>query len=44
MRNLCRAREFAKRNPRNIALRIAHSMRVPETPPLGIGRGSRLGQ
>jgi hypothetical protein len=32
------AREFAKRN---LALRIAH-MRVPETPPLGIRRGSRF--
>jgi hypothetical protein len=37
------AHEFAKRSPHNIALHIAHTMRVPETPPLGtphLGRGS----
>src|SRR5215471_3168016 len=33
VRNLCRAREFAKRSPRNIILPTAHAMRVPETPP-----------
>jgi hypothetical protein len=33
VRNLRRAREFAKRSPRNIAFRIAHTMRAPETPP-----------
>src|SRR5262245_39867532 len=33
VRNLWRAHEFAKRSPHNKALRIAHTTRVPETPP-----------
>ncbi len=41
MRNFWCAREFAKRSPRNLALRIAH-MRVPETPPLRVRRGSHF--
>jgi hypothetical protein len=32
-------REFAKRSPRNIALHTAHTMRVPETPPLVLRAG-----
>src|SRR6516164_10105795 len=51
VRNLWRALEFEKRSPRNIALRIAHTMRVPETPPAlapfqhhTLGRGFRFGE
>ena len=40
VRNLWRALEFEKRSPRNIALRIAHTMRVPETPPFAPYHGS----
>src|SRR5262249_17657434 len=44
VRNLWRACKLAKRSSRSIALRIAHTMRAPETPRLGIGRGSRFGE
>src|SRR5215471_16720012 len=42
VRNLCRAREFAKRNPRNIAAAVALPLILPEPALLGIGRVALL--